>query len=122
MKSHGFRKFAITQMKLSRVDYNDREFLVGHKVSRGLDSIYDRTSEEDRLQEFQKAIDLLTINDENRLRKQVAEQDYTIQTRMKEKDEQIQGLIQQVNELKESHNEMKVLLRNPKKLSEIISE
>lgn len=122
MKSHGYRKFAITQMKLSRVDYNDREFLVGHKVSRGLDTSYDRTSEEDRLKEFLKAIDLLTISPENRLRKQVAEQDYTIQTRMKEKDVQIQQLIQQMNELRESQDEMKVLLRNPKTLREMISE
>ena len=35
----------------------------------------------------------LTINEENRLRKQVAEQEHTIQVRMAEKDEQIGQLI-----------------------------
>lgn len=36
-----------------------------------------------------------------------------------EKDKQIQGLMQQMAELKESHEEMRVLLRNPKKLMEM---
>jgi integrase len=70
-RSHGLRKFCITQMIKAKVDYSAREYLVGHKVSRGLDVNYDRTTEEDRLQEYLKAIDLLTINPENRLRRQV---------------------------------------------------
>jgi integrase len=93
MMSHGFRKFCITQMKKAKVDFNDREALVGHKHSRGLDVNYDRTDQDERLQEFLKAIDLLTISPENRLRKQVAEQDYTIQVRMAEKDKQIEEMI-----------------------------
>jgi integrase len=57
-RSHGFRKFAITQMKLAKVDWGDREYLVGHRHSRGLDENYDRTDESDRLQEYLKAVDL----------------------------------------------------------------
>jgi len=68
MQSHGFRKFAITMMKKAKVDFSDREYLVGHKHSRGLDVNYDRTTEEDRLSEYLKAVDLLTINSENRLK------------------------------------------------------
>ena len=116
MKTHGIRKFTITQMKKAQLDYSDREFLVGHKVSRGLDNNYDTTSEDDRLEQYLKAIDLLTISPENRLRKQVAEQDYTIQTKMKEKDEQIQEPIRQMAQLRESQENMKVLLRNVGKL------
>jgi integrase len=67
-RSHGFRKFAISQMIKAKVDYNTREYLVGHRQSRGLDVNYDRTTPEDRLQEYLKAIDLLTINPENRLK------------------------------------------------------
>jgi integrase len=67
MRSHGLRKFAITQMKMARVDFNDREYLVGHRHSRGLDIHYDRTSEEDRLAEYVKAIPLLTIDPTQRL-------------------------------------------------------
>lgn len=39
--------------------------------ARGLDYNYDRTTEEDRLAEYLKAVDLLTVNPENRLRRQV---------------------------------------------------
>lgn len=71
MRTHGFRKFAITQMIKAKVDYNTREFLVGHKHSRGLDEYYDRTNEDDRFQEYLKAVNLLTISEEYRLKKEV---------------------------------------------------
>ncbi|MGH9953440.1 MAG: site-specific integrase, partial [Nitrososphaeraceae archaeon] len=70
-RSHGFRKFAITQMIKAKVDYDCREYLVGHKGSRGLGVNYDRTTEEDRLAEYLKAVDLLTINSENRLKRKI---------------------------------------------------
>lgn len=94
MRSHGFRKFAITQMKKAKVDFSDREYLVGHKASLGLDYNYDRTSVEDRLEEWSKAIPLLTISPENKLRNQVVEQDHTIKARLEEKDKQIHVLLQ----------------------------
>jgi hypothetical protein len=94
MESHGLRKFCITQMKNAKVDFNDREYLVDHKHSRGLDVNYDRTTEEDRLQEYLKAMDLLTISPENRLRKKVAEQEHTIQHELAEKDKQIEEMVQ----------------------------
>jgi integrase len=62
MLTHGCRKFAITMMKKAKVDFSDREFLVGHRHSRGLDVRYDKTSPEDRLLEWSKAINLLTID------------------------------------------------------------
>lgn len=75
MQSNGFRKFAITQMIKAKADYDAREYLVGHKHSRGLGVNYDRTTEEDRLQEYLKALDMLTINSENRLRLQIHQMD-----------------------------------------------
>lgn len=68
---HGFRKFTITQMIKAKLDYGAREYLVGHRHSRGLDENYDRTTVEDRLQEYLKAVDLLTISNENRLQQKV---------------------------------------------------
>ncbi|MGH9986335.1 MAG: hypothetical protein ACRD8W_20525 [Nitrososphaeraceae archaeon] len=79
----------ITQMKKAQLDFSDREYLVGHKVSRGLDINYDRTNEEDRLQEYLKAMDLLTISPENRLRKQVVEQEHTIKIQLAESNRQV---------------------------------
>lgn len=70
-QSHGFRKFAITQMIKAKVDYDSREYLVGHKSSRGLGVSYARTSEEDRLQEWSKAIPLLEVNPTRRPERQV---------------------------------------------------
>ena len=55
----------------AKLDYSAREYMVGHKVSRGLDVNYDRTTEEDRLSEYLKAVDLLTINSENRLKHKI---------------------------------------------------
>jgi hypothetical protein len=71
-RAHGFRKFTVTQMIKAKLDYETREYLVGHRRSRGLDEQYDRTTVDDRLQEYLKAVDLLTINEENRLRRQVS--------------------------------------------------
>lgn len=71
MKTHGFRKFAVTQMIKAKVEYGAREYLVGHKHSRCLDANYDRTTEEDRLAQYLLSVDLLTINPENRLKRKI---------------------------------------------------
>jgi integrase len=89
---HAFRKFANTQMIEAGVDFDTKEFLLGHKTTRGLDISYSRIPVHKRLAEYVKAMDLLTINDENRLRKQVAEQEYTIQHKLVEKDKQIEEM------------------------------
>ena len=106
MLSHGFRKFKETQMIAANVEYNTRQFLVGHKSAVGLDSSYDRTPESVRLREFCKAMDLLTISPENRLRKQVAEQEHTIQVELAKSKEERQELIERVDQLE-------AWLRNP---------
>ena len=115
MASHGFRKFTITQMIKAGLEYSTREFLVGHRGSRGLDVNYDRTSEEDRLQEYIKAMDLLTISPENRLRRQVQEQDHTIKVQLAQKDQQIQ-------ELMNWKDKMEILLNEPDKFIQMLQE
>ena len=67
----GFRKFAITQMAKSRMDAEIREKLVGHTI--GIATHYIRYSPQEMLQEYLKAVDLLTINEENRLKLKVDE-------------------------------------------------
>lgn len=91
-QSHGFRKFAITQMIKTKVDYSTREYLVGHRASRGLDYNYDRTPEEDRLQEYLKAVDLLTINSENRLKLKIHQLESEHSTEWKQLKEQMNEL------------------------------
>ena len=66
---HGFRKFFTTQLVHSKVIPEIREMLLGHKI--GLASAYYKPTEDEMLEEYMKAIDNLTINEENRLRKKV---------------------------------------------------
>jgi integrase len=63
---HGFRKFFTTQLVNARINPEIREMLLGHKI--GLASVYYKPTEEDMLLEYQKAINNLTINEENRLK------------------------------------------------------
>ncbi|HET6457354.1 MAG TPA: site-specific integrase [Nitrosopumilaceae archaeon] len=65
---HGFRKYFNTMMRRAKVDYLDKEDMMGHKT--GLERHYERYREEDfeRFVEYQKAIPFLTISEEEILR------------------------------------------------------
>jgi integrase len=68
--SHGFRKFFITQCDKAHLDYTTWKYLAGHKLPR-IDASYIRTTEEDRLAEYIKAVPLLTISPEHRLKTRI---------------------------------------------------
>jgi integrase len=68
--SHGFRKFFVTQCDKSGMSFTTREYLSGHRLP-NLDPSYIRTTEEDRLAEYVKSIDLLTIDPTRRLQTRV---------------------------------------------------
>ena len=96
--AHGFRKFCTGQLINSKVNSEIREMLLGHKI--GLASAYYRPTDEEIYQEYLKAVNHLTINDENRLRKRVDElseknkdYDYIIRGKLEEKDKQIEVLM-----------------------------
>jgi len=65
---HGFRKYFNTMMRRAKVNYLDKEDMMGHSV--GLERHYERYQEEDfeRFPEYQKAIPFLTISDDERQR------------------------------------------------------
>ena len=65
---HGFRKYFNTMMRRAKVNYLDKEDMMGHKV--GLEKNYERYQEEDFeiFPEYQKAIPFLTISDEERIK------------------------------------------------------
>ena len=63
---HGFRKFFTTQLVNSKLNPEIREMLLGHKI--GLASAYYKPTEQEMLNEYLKAVNLLTINEENRLK------------------------------------------------------
>jgi len=64
---HGFRKYFNTMMRRAKVNYLDKEDMMGHSV--GLEKHYERYQEDDyeRFPEYQKAIPFLTISKEERL-------------------------------------------------------
>jgi hypothetical protein len=68
-RAHGFRKFFTTQLVNSKVNPEIREMLLGHKI--GLASCYYRPTEEEMYQEYMKAVNSLTINEENRLKMKI---------------------------------------------------
>jgi len=68
-RAHGFRKFFTTQLVNSKVNPEIREMLLGHRI--GLASAYYRPAEDEILNEYWKAADNLTINEENRLKRKV---------------------------------------------------
>jgi hypothetical protein len=64
--AHGFRKFFTTQLINSKVNPEIREMLLGHRI--GLASCYYRPTQDEIYQEYLKALSLLTIDGENRLK------------------------------------------------------
>lgn len=67
--AHGFRKFFTTQLVNSDVNPEIREMLLGHKI--GLASAYYKPTVEKMYEEYQKAINNLTIDPSNRLQREV---------------------------------------------------
>jgi DNA repair ATPase RecN len=53
----------------SKVNYENRLILEGHSL--GITDHYERLDVQDNYEEYQKATDLLTINEENRLKKKI---------------------------------------------------
>ncbi len=106
MRCHGFRKFFNTICIESDMNIVSKELLMGHKQSLGLEKSYYRPTNDKLLNEYLKVVNDLTINDEYRLSKQVQElkekddyQQYVIDKKMQEKDEQIKLLMSKVEKL-----------------------
>lgn len=97
--SHGFRKFFQTQCEMV-IKSEDVEILMGHgSSSRGLKANYYRPKEEYLLQQYLKVVDLLTINEEQKLSIQVKEllnkdrsNELIIKEKLQEKEQQIEKL------------------------------
>ena len=66
---HGFRKFYTTQLINAKVNPEIREMTLGHSI--GLATAYYKPTEDEMLDEYMKAADNLTINEENRLKRKV---------------------------------------------------
>ncbi len=95
----GFRKFFDTQLIYAAVEPRTKEMFMGHSI--GLDDHYFKPGENYILNEYLKAVDNLTISDENKLKLRVKEltaatekSDHIIKNTLQEKDKQIQTLVE----------------------------
>jgi hypothetical protein len=95
---HGFRKYFNTMMRRAKVNYLDKEDMMGHKV--GLEKHYERYQEEDfeRFPEYQKAIAFLTISDEAVLRFENQQKQEEIEE-IGKKNLQLEDLAKRIDEL-----------------------
>ncbi|MCH8915405.1 MAG: site-specific integrase [Thaumarchaeota archaeon] len=95
---HGFRKYFNTMMRRAKVNYLDKEDMMGHKV--GLERHYERYLEEDfeRFPEYEKAIPFLTISDEERLRFENEQKQQEIEE-IEQKNLELQDLSTRIDEL-----------------------
>jgi hypothetical protein len=118
--SQGFRKFYINQSEKANINYTTWKCLVGHKL-RKVDAAYKRTTEEDMLAEYVKAISLLTFDPNVTLREKVKElESERLKTIDEYHDEWLNKLKQEYslipvsewNALKNEINQIKELLPN----------
>jgi integrase len=68
MLTHAFRKYVNTAMIRADLKSLNKELLLGHKSTIGLENSYYRPDDSELLQDYLKAVDLLTISEENRLK------------------------------------------------------
>jgi integrase len=123
----GFRKFCNTTLVRAKVNPLMKEMILGHRT--GLDDNYFRPQPEEVLDEYLKAVNLLTINDENRLRTQVEElsaktkdDDFIIKTRLEGKDKEVQRLKDEMTLMQQTQKEVLDLLKNPAKLVDVLEK
>jgi hypothetical protein len=69
--SHGFRKFFETQLVNAKLHEVIIRKLTGHSERDNLTQLYSKQTPDELYTEYEKSIDLLTINSESRLRRKV---------------------------------------------------
>ena len=115
---HGFRKYFNTMMRRAKVNYLDKEDMMGHKV--GLEKHYERYAEEDfeRFPEYEKVIPYLTISDEEQqkieLEKKQKELDEekTVKLQLEKKVDEIKDLKQKMSSFEKIKEELREELKD----------
>jgi integrase len=129
MTCHGLRKFFDTVCIDSDMKNIPKEIMMGHKREQGLDRNYYRPTLDTLLKEYLKVVNDLTIDESNRLSKQIQElkeknedKDDIINGKLQEKESEIQIMKQQIQMLRESQKEILECLKYPERLTQIIKD
>ena len=125
---HGFRKWFKTRCESAGMRSINIETLMGHSI--GLSDSYYRPTEEEILNDYLKAVDVLTFDRDNvALKKEVIElkeknrDEYlNLEFRLQERDQEIIKLQDETSVLREAVLEMQNLLRHPKQVAELSTE
>lgn len=124
---HGFRKWFKTRCELSGMKPINIEILMNHSC--GISDSYYRATEEEILFDYLHAIDNLTIEKEQKLNAEIekikeksGETEFAINKKLKEKDQRIIALEEQVYDLVQSQKEIRDYLKYPAKLVRIASD
>lgn len=110
--AHGFRKYYKSRAEQTMRPINV-EITMGHNI--GISASYYRPTEREVLEDYLKAVDLLTIHDDkSKLEKQIQElkektedSEHTLESRLKVKDDAYMTLSDQVMKLMEEVQELK---------------
>jgi integrase len=109
--NHGFRKWFKTRCEMSGMRSINIEILMGHSI--GISDSYYRITESELLDDYLKSIDFLCIDKEKQLQthlhilgEQNNENSYLIKGKLKEKEDQIKGLEENVKLLQEGMNKI----------------
>jgi hypothetical protein len=105
--NHGMRKWFKTRCEIAGMRSINIEILMGHSI--GISDSYYRITETELLDDYMKAIDLLSIDKNTQLQSQLTEvgarsneENYLIKGKLQEKDEEINLLREQENLNKDS--------------------
>ena len=126
--AHGFRKFYKSRTEQVMKPINV-EITMGHDI--GISASYYKPTEQEVIQDYLKAVPLLSINQDNMtLQKEVQDlnekskdTEYIVKAKLSEKDEVINSMKEKYDTdiavLKEAILDMQQLLKNPTKLAEL---
>lgn len=122
--AHGFRKFFKTKAEQFMQPLHV-EMLLGHDT--GISRNYYRPSSQMLLEDYLKAVDVLTVNrDKKQLQKEVEklkqetkDNEYIIKGKLQESEEKIQNLMEQLRLMQASQKEIFECLKYPERLAEI---
>lgn len=67
--THGFRKYFETKCQMAKMNHNHIKLLMDHSF--GESQNYHRPTQEELLADYENAVDILTVNEENRLKRKV---------------------------------------------------
>lgn len=110
---HGFRKRFNTILKTTdSVNISLAEKLMGHSVTVSLDSVYLTPTIKQLFEEYQKAVPLLTISDQERIKTEHKLHEEKIKQIESEKDVLIQQLEKEIQHRKHTENNVEKILKH----------